>query len=226
MRGAVIGGILAIVLVTVGWYFLFFRPASEQQAALEAETAALVQEQNQLRAQINALRMIEERAVEIRADLARAEELIPSAPSQPSLVRQLQLAADAAGVDLVQLLFADPEVVEGAPPTGDPALVLGRIPNTMQFRGGFFQVVDFLRRLEVDVPRALLVRVVNIDESADGFPLLVVTLESDAFALILPPVSPPVEGAVIPPEPGATETPTPGATPGATPTPTPGGAAS
>ena len=119
----------AVVLLTAAWWFLFYGPARTQQEALETESASLVAQQGQLRTQIAQLREIREQEVQIQADLARLEQYIPVNPSQASLVRQVQLAADAAGMTVQSMTFADPEVVEGAPPPAQPGLVLGLSPG-------------------------------------------------------------------------------------------------
>ena len=120
----------AIVVLTIAWWFLFYGPARTQQQALQSETASLVTQQGQLRTQIAQLRDIREQEVQIQADLARLEQYIPVNPSQASLVRQVQLAADAAGLTVESLTFGDPVVVEGAPPPAQAGLVLGRIETS------------------------------------------------------------------------------------------------
>lgn len=190
MRNVVIAVIAAIVVLSVAWWFLFFSPAGEQLTALRDETSQLESQAQMLRNQITQLEDIREREVEIQADLARLEEFIPVDPSQASLVRQIQLAADAANVVIDSLNYQDPSVVQGAPPASDPNRVLGEIVSTVNVVGGYFQIADFLRRLEVDVPRALLVTGVELTESGEGFPLLTASIESSLYALITPPPQP------------------------------------
>lgn len=198
----------AAVVLTIAWWFLFYGPARSQQEALQNETATLVTQQGQLRTQIAQLRDIREQEVQIQADLARLEQYIPVNPSQASLVRQVQLAADASGLTVESLTFADPVVVEGAPPPAQPGLVLGRIDTEIQLEGGYFQAADFLRRLEVEVARAMLVQQIGLEESEEGFPRLTSSIRGSIFALIVPPVDPraPQLEAETPAD-GATETP-------------------
>lgn len=206
----------AIVVLTVAWYFAFWSPASEQQVALETETATLEAQQAQLRTQLGQLNDIREREVQIRADLTRVEQFIPTNPSQASLIRQSQLAANASAVEILSLAFAEPVVVEGAPLPAQPGLVLGSIAATGQIEGGYFQIVDFFRRLEVEVTRAILVETITVEEGEGGFPRLSATFTADLFALITAPVDP--NAPVVPATPAPTE--------GATPAPTEGEAVS
>lgn len=198
---AVLIGVLVAVVLTAAFWFLLYQPARERQAALEAETAQLESQASELEGRLQALRAIREQEVEIRAALARLDELIPSGPAQPATIRQFQLAADAAGVTIQTITFDEPAPVEGAT-TADATTQLLRIPVTMVVNGGYFQMVDFFRRIEVDVPRAVRISTVALAEAADpGFPVLTTTWNGDLFAVApvtaeTPPVPPPpaVEG--------------------------------
>ena len=186
----------AIVVLTAIWWFAFYSPASEQQTALEEETASLDTRAAQLTTQLAQLEDIRAREVEIRADLARLESFIPTNPSQATLVRQAQLSADASGVTIQALTFADPTPVGTAPLPAQPGLVLGAIETQMQVTGGYFQVVDYLRRLEVEVARAIYVDGIQLEEGDDGFPQLSGVIDATIFALITAPVDPNAQPAI------------------------------
>lgn len=222
MRGnpPVIGVLVALVLA-LAFYFFLYKPASEEQAAVEVEIANLEDQQRSLEAEIAQLRGIQSQEVKIRAAKARLEEYIPDGPEQPAAIRQFQAAADAAGTEIESVTFADPVVPDattGATPavTGDPNTTLANIPVTMSVAGGYFQIVDFFRRLEVEQPRAVLLETVAIIENEDaGFPTLTATWTGQMFAVV--PVSDLVDTTTVPP--GA-------AAPGAaspSPSPSPGG---
>lgn len=207
----IIGLIVALVLA-VAFYFLLYKPAADDQAAVEAETATLEQQQATLRNEIAALQAIEQDQVEINAARARLLEYIPNGPSQPSAIRQFQRAADEAGVDIASVTFGEPAVPDattGVSPadTGDPETTLTNIPITMVLNGGYFRTVDFFRRVEVEVPRAVLVQSVSIaEEDTAKFPTLQVTWTGHMFAVI---PSEDVGSTGTAPVPGATPTPTP-----------------
>ena len=183
-------GVLAALVITVAFYFLLYKPAAEEQAAIEAETASLIVQRQNLEQQIAQLRDIQARQVEIRAAQARLEEYIPDGPAQPSAIRHFQRTADASGADIASVTFEDPTVpdaADGAAPadTGTPGTTLANIPVTMVIEGGYFQTVDFFRRLEVDVPRAVLVQTVDISEEAEaGYPTLSTSWTGQLFAVI------------------------------------------
>jgi Tfp pilus assembly protein PilO len=176
-------GVLAAVLLGAGFWFLLYSPAGEELAAVHEETAALEAQRSSLQNEIAMLRDIEANEMAIRASLAKIEEYVPSGTAQSQAVRQFQETADAAGVEIVSVTFGAPETVADAPPVGDPGLGLARLPVSMTVSGGYFQVVDLFRRLEVDVPRAVL---------------LMTTWDGQLFAVVpliaAPPPPPPVEG--------------------------------
>jgi Tfp pilus assembly protein PilO len=208
-------GVLAVVLLAVLFYFLLYSPRNDALELIRQDTATLETQRTSLQNEVVRLREVEANQVQVRAALARLEEFIPSGTAQSTAVRQFQLAADAAGVEIVSVTFDQPALVEGAPPTGTAETALASIPVTMAIDGGYFQAVDFFRRVEVDTPRAVLFSNLSLVESVDTFPLLGSTWTGSLFAVVpvaaipvpVVPADPPAEGA----EAGAT--PTEGATP-------------
>lgn len=216
MRVLIAVTVLVAVVSLVGWWFALYSPARDQQAALEAETTQLLDQEGLLSNQYQQLLALKARAPEIRRSLDRLGQFIPPDPDQDSFLELLELAGDASGVEFTSLSFTDPAPVEGAPPTADPLLVLGSITVVGSTQSTYFQMVDFLRRLEVEVPRAVLVEQVSVTEGEDGFPEIATTFTAQMFALI---PAPPV--ADVPADPNApagaaTEQPTPGVTPSPT----------
>ncbi|MEX2618631.1 MAG: hypothetical protein WD250_00270 [Egibacteraceae bacterium] len=206
-RAPLIGALVAVVLVA-GFWFLLYKPAMEEQAAFESATAELESQQGQLAAEIAQLEAIREDADHYRAVVALQEEFLPTGVAQPDVIRQFQRTADAAGVDITAVSFEQPVIVEGAPDTGDPTTTLASIAVNMVTEGGYFPTVDFFRRLEQDVPRAVLTQSVNLAEGAEGFPSLATTWAGQLFAVL------PVAATVAPDAPGATPS-TPGENGGA-----------
>jgi hypothetical protein len=74
------------------------------------------------------------------------------------------------------------------PPSGDEDTVLAKVDVAMHVEGGYFQVVDFFRRIEVDVPRAVLMSALGISEAQDEFPLLSTNWNGQLFTVIPDPV--------------------------------------
>jgi len=230
-RLAPVLALAVFLLLTLAYVFLLYGPRVEEQRMLEEEAQQLISQQQTLRGQIAELERIRDNQPEITAALERHEALIPSRVALASAIRQIQVAADAAGVTLQSVTFADPVAIAGSEPLPD-GTVLGSISTTVTMSGGYFQAVDFFRRLEVDAPRAVLFSDVSMAEASEEFPVVATTWTGDLFALI------PGDAVVDPaaPAPGPSPSPSPGATatpaattapsvapaPGAPPAPLPG----
>lgn len=177
--------IAACVLLAAAFYFLAWQPKDDEQTALEDETAELERQASSLRNEIAALEEIKANEVQIRATIAKIGEYVPEGPAQAEVMRQLQDAADAAGVTVESMQFGEPQRVEGAPDTGEPGTVLASIDSSFDLEGEYFQIVDFMRRIEVDVPRAVLIQQLSLSEGGEeGFPTLAGSWNGDLFGLV------------------------------------------
>lgn len=212
MRRAPLLVTVAAVVLAVAMWFLLFAPEREEQALLREEITGLVAQQNALRLQIARLEEIKANELDVRADIARLEQYIPDGAAQPSAIRQLQLVADASGVDITSVSFAQPAAVPGAPAPPVPDTVLASVPVSIVIEGGYFQLTDFLRRVEAEMPRALLVDSVTITEAQQParFPTLSVSMSTRMFTVVPASAVAPAVAA-----PGATPAPSPSPAAGA-----------
>jgi Tfp pilus assembly protein PilO len=162
---AVAGALLVVVLATM----VLVRPTRQATAVAEADRDAAVSESQALRDQIKALEALKPNEAELKAkaDLAKAE--FPATPALPGLVDALQDSASLAGVDLGT-------VSPSAPKTSTLNPLLAEISTTVDVSGGYFEIQDFLVRLEnlvkgadpgrVD-PRSVLIQSVNLASSTE-----------------------------------------------------------
>ncbi len=177
--------LLAAIVVGAAWWYFLQQPSLDQQAAFEAETAQLEAEESQLRAEIAELEEVRDNEMALRAELATLQEYIPNGIAQPAALRDIQETADDAGVEVLALSFGAPVAVEEAPPTGEEGTTLAEISVSMTIEGGYFQLVDLIRRFEVDVERALLIQSVSVSEGGeDGFPSLSTNWNGKVFAVV------------------------------------------
>ena len=138
-RNVLLLGLLVIVLVVVGYYFLILSPLlnnlderAQERDDKEAQLANLQQEVAQLEA-------IRREAPEIQRQLLELSKRIPEQPEIPTLVVQLEEIADASGVTQLRIVPGTPETPERG---GDFQV----IPITMSFDGTYEQMQDFLLR--------------------------------------------------------------------------------
>jgi Tfp pilus assembly protein PilO len=179
--------VLAAILLVVLFWLLLWQPQRAELTEVEEQIAAQQQQQQQLGLELQRLRMIREEAPEVEAQLAAAEAVLPRSSALPSALRQLQLAADESGVVLQSL--------SASPPTQLPNASegLSSIDVTLQLAGGYFQLVDFLRRVEDPsiTPRGL--RWGNATLTRGEYPTINIGLGGRMFAELAGPPPPPPE---------------------------------
>ena len=138
-RNILILGILGIVIVVIGFYFLLLSPLlqslNEQAQAREDKQAQLEQVQQE----VNELEEVRRNSPEIQSQLLELSKRVPTQPQIPTLVVQVEEIANAAGVTQ---LTVDPEPPSAPEGGGDYQLV----PVTMLFNGTYDQMQDFLFR--------------------------------------------------------------------------------
>lgn len=177
--------VASTLLLTVAFWYLLYQPRNDEQAGYVQETAQLEGERGELKAQIATLREVEANARDYESQVARLTDYVPDTTAQPEVLRELQRVADEAGVVITETTFGDPEAVADAPLTTDEDTTLARIPTQMTVEGGFFQAVDLLRRIEVDLRRAIKVDAVTMNEEEEKkFPHLAVTWTGYVFAVL------------------------------------------
>lgn len=188
-------GALAFIAL---FFVLVFQPAREELADVEEQIALEQTEQARLDGEIQRLRSVREEAPMVEAELAAAEAIVPRDPALPALIRQLQMAADESGVTLSSVATGRPAELEAPPEPG-----LSAIDVNTQVEGGYFQIVDFLRRIEEPTisPRGLVWVNAAVTRVEESYPDLNVTLSGRTFGVIPVPLPPEPE-----PEPEAEST--------------------
>ncbi len=175
------------VLVVALFYIVVFQPAREELAEVEAQIELEINEQTRLQDEIERLQSVRAEAPTVEAELAAGEAIVPRDPALPALIRQLQLAADESGLTLATVSTQRPTAV---PESAEPGL--SAISTSMLLEGGYFQVVDFLRRLEEPgiTPRGILWENATVSRADGEYPDLSVALTGMVFAVIDAPLPP------------------------------------
>lgn len=191
-------GILAVlgaVLLAALFFFLVWQPKSDEIDQIEAEIETVEQQQAQLQQQITELKEVRNNAPDLEAAIVAAESVVPRDVGQASAIRQLQLAADESGVELPTVTFGGPTQIQDAPPG------LASLQVTVQVDGGYYQIVDFFRRVE---DPAITPRGFTWNSAAFApadYPTLSGSVSGSVYALLPTPPAPepteepPVEGA-------------------------------
>jgi Tfp pilus assembly protein PilO len=176
--------VLGAILLTVVFWLLLWSPKQDELEQALADIETVRSQQVQTEGRIRALEGVRERAPELEAEHVAGEAVLPRDAALPSALRQLQAAADEAGATLVSVSPGRPVPVEGGDPT------LGQIPVNVELHGGYFQAIDFLRRMEDPTISPRGVTWTSLDMSIDAYPTLIVTLAGQLYAQLPTPPAP------------------------------------
>jgi|SRR5215210_2346132 len=139
-RNILILGLLGIVILVIGFYFLLLSPLlgrlNEQAQARDEKQDQLAQVQQE----VNDLEEIRRNSPEIERQLLELSKRVPTQPQIPTFVVQVQEIANAAGVTQLTV-----EPGDAAAPAGGGDYQV--IPVTMQFNGTYDEMRDFLLRM-------------------------------------------------------------------------------
>lgn len=228
-RAMAIGAGAALVLIVL-WYFLLWTPRNDDLEKAKERREAAEQQQTQLRSEIARLRAAQRDEPLLRARLETLRTSIPDEPNLAQFILDTNDAAIRSGIDFISIapaLPAAPTTAAGPAPVtpGAPAAVGGPpadIKLSLQIRGGYFQVLDFLNRLDA-LPRLVVTDGLNINAEQTASPRLTVAVTGRMFVRAVPASfgGPAVATTTtVPPAGGATTT----TVAGATPAPPPGAA--
>lgn len=154
---------LLAVLVGVGFYYLVYRPRTEELRRLEAQRQQLVSERQRLEALVASRPEVERRLEEVRSRIAELETKLPSARDIPVLLVQLDEAVrqSRAKITLVRPGPLQAPTPQAPPQRGGQQPAQPEQPQYQTFtvelgaEGDYVALVDFLQRLE-NFPRLLV----------------------------------------------------------------------
>lgn len=158
-RNLLILGILIILLLVVGYYFLLFSPLRGEFAQRSEEQVSKEQQLQQLQQQVAELEEIARNAPEIERQLLELSKRIPTQPEIPTFVVQVEEVAREAGVTQVSI---EPGAPEPPPAGGD----FSSIPITMSFEGTYEQLQDFVGRV-LNLVRLVTINEINYEVAAE-----------------------------------------------------------
>jgi len=139
-RGKEVYIVTAVVAVVVilAWYFLLLSPTRTKLSDLDGQVQAQQAALATAKQEVARLESYKKTAPQSRAEIVRLGKMLPESEGIPSLIIELTRTADASGVDLNS-------ISRGATQPGTP---FGLQSVTLQVTGSFFDVEDFLYRLE------------------------------------------------------------------------------
>src|SRR6185436_18489881 len=144
----VVLGLVGVVAIAAGSYFLLLSPVQARIDALVTKRTALTSEVNQVRAQVAEIERFKREIAELEKRLALLRDRLPSEKETPTLYRAVSAAAEQAGLGVA--LFQPRQAV--------PKDVVSEIPITITAQGSYHQLAKFFERV------AGLPRVVNVND--------------------------------------------------------------
>ena len=155
-RNILILGILIIVILIVGYYFLLLSPLRQSYADRVQERSDKEAELQQVQQQVADLEEIRRNAPNLERQLLEFSKRIPTQTEIPTLVVQVEEVARLAGVTQLSISPGAP-----APPPGGGDFQT--IPVTMTFEGTYEELQDFMLRL-LDLSRLVTVNSVTYEQ--------------------------------------------------------------
>lgn len=184
MRRNVLVFALVMLGVLVLWFFLIWSPQSNKiDEARTAADAAENQEQT-LKLEVQRLQALEKQAPQLRERAARADTAIPEDPQLAQFILQVQEAADASGVEWISVSPSPPAAAAGPAATAGTPQAGGvrQVAISMSVEGGYFQVQDFITRLET-LSRAVKISSVALTGGKDDPTHLAAALSMNMFVV-------------------------------------------
>lgn len=192
MRRNVIVFVLVMIAVLAVWFLLIYSPQSNKIDEATAAADSAEEQARKLNLEVQRLQALEKQAPQLRERAARADTAIPSEPQLAQFILQVQEAANASGVDWISVAPAPPTA---APAQGAPAELLGvrEVAISMNVEGGYFQVQDFITRIET-LTRAVKITAVVLAGGQEDGTNLVAALSMKMF--VSQPQAPPAPAPV------------------------------
>jgi len=144
----VILGVLGLVAIVAGGWFLLLSPVQLEVAALEARRQQLATELAQSRSQVAELQRFRREVAELQAKLDGLKAKLPTEKETPALYRAVSEAAQSSGLGVSLFQPREPK----------PKDYVAEIPITITAEGGYHQLGLFFEKV------ASLERVVKVGE--------------------------------------------------------------
>jgi Tfp pilus assembly protein PilO len=159
-RGMIIGIAAGGVVLILLWYFVFFSPTSSDLHDTRDQVSEAQHQKQELENTVRRLKELSRNAPQQEADLRALKAAVPDNPDLGEFILQANQIATASGVDWLSISPSPPVASTGGGPNSTIAL-------SIQVDGGFFQVLDYLNRLE-DIDRLVILDSVSISTGGDS----------------------------------------------------------
>ena len=182
----IITAVVAVVLI-VAWYFLLFSPTQRKLSDLDTQVQSAQSALDMANQEVVKLESYKKTAPQSKAEIVRLGKMLPESEGIPGLIIELTKTAEASGVGITS-------IARGTTTPGSP---FGIQTLTIQVSGRFFDVEDFLYRLEeyvafrnasfrvtgrlLQVTQLTMQAATSTETATSGSPPLAVTIGLNAY---------------------------------------------
>ena len=159
-------GVAAALGVLLFWFIFLWSPQGSKISKAKDRKVAAESEQQELQLRIARLKSLQQQEPQKRAQLENLRVAIPDEPNLAQFILDANTAANVSGIQFMSISPSPPAAATGpagsAPaPTPSPATpAAGARPAVINLQlsvsGGYFQVVDFVNRLD-GLPRLVVI---------------------------------------------------------------------
>lgn len=210
-RDRTIIGLVAVLVILAGGWFLMIQPKRQQASKLGTQLASAQAELSSVQAQVAGDEAAKSAFGRNYTTLARLGEAVPANDNVPSLVYQLQNAASGSRVDFRGLTL-NPATSSSTAPTPTtsssasqaataalpPGAAVGEAgfpiePFTFTFQGNFFHLSNFFHRLQQFVVannntvsvsgRLMTLNAISFQAAQAGFPQIIATISATTYLI-------------------------------------------
>jgi Tfp pilus assembly protein PilO len=218
-----IGGAAALGVIVL-WFVLLWSPQGSKVSNAKERRVQAESEQQELQLRIARLRSLQQEEPQKRAQLEGLRVAIPDEPNLAQFILDANTAANVSGIQFLSVSPSPPSTETG-PAGAAPAPTTPATPATpgagarpavinlqLSISGGYFQVVDFVNRLN-GLSRLVVIDSLGLTGSSQATPGgstdLTVAISARMFVRAATPVAGAASGAPVTPG-GATTTTAPG----------------
>ncbi len=141
--------VLALLLITVIWWLVFFSPKRDAIDAARAEKESAALREQTLRTRLTQLTEIKDNELSYLFAIGQMESSIPATPQADAFIEDITFLAETTGVELSAITLT--------PPVADPDTGGFEVPVSLSIDGEYFEVLGFLYGVEA------LDRLVRVD---------------------------------------------------------------
>jgi len=169
--------VMVLILIAIAYFFLVFQPQGRNIEEARIAADDMERREQELQLELRRLESLRDNAPELQAKLQRLDAAIPTNdPQLAQFILLVEEAANTSGIEWLSVAPGLPAAVEGVPDALEVSI-------SMNVTGGYFQVQDFLVRLE-NLTRAVKISTVAL--SPDELPSLTVGMQMRMFLTTAP----------------------------------------